>query len=393
MLSSHELPYRAEPVGGPVELRGALDVERTPTGWLPLRLPRWTREQYPPDSLQDVVREPCGVRLCFRSGADTVDLELAATHGVWLGDPLPERVEPFDLLMDGAVVAAGATQRPGTIVVFNETGVLERRAATPTTLRFTGLQQQPGVHEFELWLPHHTQVELVELRADAPIEPPAPVTAPRWVHHGSSISHCREALRPTGTWPAVAARLAGLELTNLGFAGQAQLDGFTARAIRDTPADLISIKIGINVVNADSMRLRAFVPAVHAFLDTVREGHPETPLLLISPVHCPPVEDRPGPTYVDPAAGKLWFTSDSAPGEVADGRLSLQTIRAVLSSVAASRAKSDPRLYYLDGQQLFGPADVQHLPDNLHPDAEGYRLMGVRFARLALSHGSAFRGD
>ena len=95
-----------------------------------------------------------------------------------------------------------------------------------------------------------------------------------WLHHGSSISHGSDAESPTTTWPALAAALGGVELVNLGFGGSALLDPFTARAMRDTPADLISVKIGINLVNTDLMRLRAFGPAVHGFLDTIREGHP-----------------------------------------------------------------------------------------------------------------------
>jgi hypothetical protein len=178
--------------------------------------------------------------------------------------------------------------------------------------------------------------------------------------------------------------MAGLELINLGFSGQAQLDGFTARAIRDTPAELISLKLGINVVNADSMRMRAFIPAVHAFLDTIRDGHPDTPLLLISPVHSPSVEDRPGPSYVDPAAGKLWFTTDGTPAEVAQGRLSMESVRAALAALTAGRAEHDPNLSYLDGRELFGPDDLEHLPDNLHPDPAGYQLMGERFVSAAL---------
>ena len=63
-------------------------------------------------------------------------------------------------------------------------------------------------------------------------------------------------------------RSAAWTLINLGLGGSALLDPFTARAMRDTPADLISLKIGINLVNTDLMRPRAFTPAVHGFLDT-----------------------------------------------------------------------------------------------------------------------------
>ncbi|HBD21757.1 MAG TPA: lipase, partial [Dietzia sp.] len=108
----------------------------------------------------------------------------------------------------------------------------------------------------------------------------------RWLHHGSSISHGSNATSPARTWPALAARLGGVDLRNLGVGGSALVDPFMARVMRDTPADLISLKLGINVTNSDSMRLRAFIPAVHGFLDTIRDGHPTTPLLLVSPIYC-----------------------------------------------------------------------------------------------------------
>ena len=117
------------------------------------------------------------------------------------------------------------------------------------------------------------------------------------MHYGSSISHCVEAAEPAGTWPAVAARLAGVSLRNLGFGGQCHLDPFVARTIRDLPdVDIVSIKTGINIVNMDSMRERVFAPALHGFLDTIREAKPDVPIVVISPIYCPSAETRPGPT-------------------------------------------------------------------------------------------------
>ena len=69
--------------------------------------------------------------------------------------------------------------------------------------------------------------------------------------------------------------------------------------MRDPPADLISVKIGINLVNTDLMRLRAFAPAVHGFLDTIRDGHPTTPLLVVSPILLPDPRAHPGPALPD----------------------------------------------------------------------------------------------
>jgi hypothetical protein len=49
-----------------------------------------------------------------------------------------------------------------------------------------------------------------------------------------------------------------VELINLGLGGGAPLDAFTPRALRDAPANLIRIKIGINLINTDLVPLHAF---------------------------------------------------------------------------------------------------------------------------------------
>ena len=216
-----------------------------------------------------------------------------------------------------------------------------------------------------------------------------------WLHHGSSISHGSDAASPTAIWPALAASLGGAELVNLGLGGSALLDPFTARAMRDTPADLISLKIGINLVNHDLMRLRAFTPAVHGFLDTIREGHPETPLLVVSPIHCAIHEDTPGPTAPDLSAlseGQLRFSAMGDPAERATGKLTLGVIREELSRIVRQRAADDPNLHYLDGLELYGEADAAELPlpDQVHPDAATHRRIGERFSELVFAEGGPF---
>jgi hypothetical protein len=263
------------------------------------------------------------------------------------------------------------------------------------TVRFPGLPDR--VKDVEIWLPYNEITELVALRTDAPIETVPEAGRSVWLHHGSSISHGSDAASPTTTWPALAASLGGVELINLGLGGSALLDAFTARAMRDTPADLISVKMGINLVNTDVMRLRAFTPAVHGFLDTIREGHPTTPLLVVSPILCPIHEDTPGPSApdFDLSTGKLQFRAAGDPAERATGKLTLNVIRDELARVVKQRAADDPNLHYLDGRGLYGEADFAELPlpDQLHPDAATHRRIGERFAALAFGTGGPFAAE
>jgi hypothetical protein len=244
----------------------------------------------------------------------------------------------------------------------------------------------------EVWLPHNESLELIEIRSDKPLQP---VTSHHnlWLHYGSSISQGSNASSPTRIWPAIAARNGGVDLYNLGLGGSAMADPFIARVIRDSPASMISLKLGINIVNLDAMRLRTFVPAIHGFLDTVREGHPDTPLILISPLLCPIQEDTPGPLQLDVeslSSGVVRFMATGQQEAPELGRLTLRRIRDALVALVERRA--DRNLYLLDGTRLYGHDDVttHPLPDAVHPDTATHDLIGRRFAEYAFGPGGPF---
>jgi hypothetical protein len=333
-------------------LRGFLDVEATAHGLLPHRLPARARRQIPDGQLAMAEAQPSGVRLAFRTRATTIELDTLPTKRVYRGFPAPPD-GVYDLLVDGRLTAqatvAGGRVRTITDLVTQSAELQEGPAGTA---RFAELPA--GDKDIEIWLPHTEITELIALRTDAPVEPTRDSGRRVWLHHGSSISHGSNAAHPTAIWPALAAAQGEVELVNLGFGGSALLDPFTARAMRDTPADLISVKMGINIVNGDVMRLRAFTPAVHGFLDTIREGHPTTPLLIVSPILCPVQEDTPGPLAPDLDGGTLRFKATGDPAERAAGRLTLNVIRDALAQVVEQRAADDPNLHYLDGRDLYG---------------------------------------
>jgi hypothetical protein len=371
---------------GPVRVTGAYDFDRTDTGIMPRRLPEWTRIQMQP-FIDFVVAMASGIRLEFVTDSDRIELDAGLVRFDLGGGNVADAVfdleidhgAPVSSLGDGGDLVSMDIDNPGSILVQHGKGC---------TVVFNDLGKQPK--HCALWLPANAQVELRELRISdtATISAAPDNERPRWVHHGSSISHCMEANQPTGTWPVVAARLGNVEVINLGLGGACHLDQFVARTMRDIPADFLSVKVGINVVNGDTLKERTFAPALHGFLDTIRDGKPDTPLLVISPIFCPAHEKVPGPTIPGPD-GKSTAIADHE--EIRPGSLTLEQVREIINSVVnARRAAGDSNLHYLDGLALFGEADVADLPDDLHPNAAGYARMGKRFRDRAFGPGAVF---
>jgi hypothetical protein len=362
-------------------LRGAVDIGVGPTGLTPLRLPLSALAQSDSDWMRIAVEQASGVRCEFRTSATWIELTVQTT-GLYL-PWIPEHVRwaVFSATVDGEPVE-DARVTGGSELHLAEPGGPRFVEGHPVVVRFelggTGAQERRVV----VWLPQTETVEIRGIRADAALRAAERRDQLRWWHHGSSISHCIEAETPLAVWPVAAAGRLDVEVTNLGFAANAHLDPFVARAMRDSDADLLSLKIGINIVGGDTMKRRTFVPAVHGFLDTLREGAPSTPILVMSPIFCPMHEDTPGPTVTDPVTGERRGTTD-APPDPFQPPLTLRAVREILRDVVVARSAHDRALFYLDGLDLFGPDDIDELPDGLHPSSAGYLRMADRFATSA----------
>jgi lysophospholipase L1-like esterase len=138
-----------------------------------------------------------------------------------------------------------------------------------------------------------------------------------------------------------------------------------ARMIRDQAADFISLCFGINVYGSNSYTIRTFRPMVIGFLEIIRERHSNIPIVVISPIISPPREE----------------TANTAGLTIA---LIRQEIEAAIHSLWQLGADN---LHYLHGLQFFGREFAAYLPDDLHPDAEGYRIMGSRFQQWMIEQG------
>jgi hypothetical protein len=367
-------------------VRGALRIEQAPTGITPVRLSERGFLQIPDLFTREVFRHASGVRLAFTTESAAIEADVRVWPLAIEGSSTQERPVRFDLRVDGADHGyQEVTDLSERVFALrgDEAHVVREVTREPATIRFDGLS--PGEKTVELWFPANGAVELAALRVDGEVVPSGS-GCEQWIHYGSSISQCAEAHRPTLTWPAVTANRANVELLNLGVAGACHLDQFVARTIRDLPADLISLKIGVNIAGGASLTHRTFGPALHGFIDTVRDGHDQTPILVISPIICPVLEDAIVPIVVDADGAQSANRGTPAGPPV----LSLTRMREILAQIVAVRAESGENIGYLDGLSLFGEGDVGELTDGVHPSPAGYVTIGERFAAATFAEGGFF---
>lgn len=290
-------------------------------------LPELVGRAFSPELLSKA-REAAGVRLDVVTDADTLTLEGDLTIVL-------DRDHRVDVLVDGALHERVDLQHG------------------PVSL---GVALPAGEHRVQAWLPQVGELWLRSVQLDGSTSP-APAAAARWTTYGSSITQCSAAAGPSETWPAVVAQALDWDLTCLGFGGQCHLDPVAARTIAAIPADIVSLCLGINVQGGATMSTRTFGPQVAGLIDQAREAHPEASIAVMTPIVSPPREDTPN------AAG-----------------VTLRWMREAIAEVVAGT--DDDRLHLIDGPSIIGHDDMHLLPDQLHPDAVGYRLMGERLAAV-----------
>jgi lysophospholipase L1-like esterase len=361
-----------------IEFRNALDHEIDSSGRVtPVRLPRWTRSQMSDEGILNMARMGSGVRLRFRSSATDISIDLRIMRIFVVGLHTELAPAPYELRLNGEFSQLQyATEGNLLEITLNDPDAAPERIVEgkSETLRFADLPS--GMKDIEIWLPASTSSAFESITANAELLPPSLITSKKWVHYGSSISQCGETDKPSSIWAVNAAERLGLDIFNLGLAGQCHLDGFVARTIADIPADFITLKLGINTLNADVMRERTFVPSVHNFLDIIRARQATTPIKIISPIWCSFHEEIPGPTLLRNGV----LTSQIRTPEFSVGALTLKRVRTLLQELVVSR--NDANLTYLNGLELFNEGDAADLPDLLHPNDAGYQRMGERFANL-----------
>jgi lysophospholipase L1-like esterase len=219
---------------------------------------------------------------------------------------------------------------------------------------------------FTVHPPENQSPRLLAVRAVGGRIAPAP-PRPRWVVHGDSIAEGWWSTRPAHSWPARTGRRLGLEPVNLGHAGAGRAELAVAQQLAGLPADVLTLAFGTNCWGRAPFGVPLLRETVRTFVALVRQGHPDTPLLVVSPVL------RPGAEHAPNARGAT-----------------LGALRGALEDVVREEiAAGDGHLALLPGLGLLGP---EHLVDGLHPDDAGHALIAKAVAEsLAKLLGDAGR--
>ncbi len=180
---------------------------------------------------------------------------------------------------------------------------------------------------------------------------PAPAR-PRWLAYGDSVTQGWVASGPAQAWAAIAARKAALDLVNMGYAQSGRGEIATAEQMAALDAEVVTISYGSSCWDRLPHSVAMVEAGLDAFLDVVRQGHPETAVVVISPILRPEAEDEPN---------RLGAT--------------LGDIRTAIESVTRWRiGEGDANLALLPGREIVGE---RHLVDGIYPGDEGHKRIAA----------------
>jgi len=204
---------------------------------------------------------------------------------------------------------------------------------------------RPGV----IYLPEWMKPTILDVAAVESEISPAP-RGRKWIAYGDSVLEGWVATAAALAWPMVAARDHGLDVVNMGYAGSARGEIVSAEHISELEADVISISHGTNCWTRTPHSSEQMTANTRAFLDVVRRGHPETPIVVASPIVRPDAEDTPnvlGATLAD--------------------------LRRAMESVVEERiAGGDEHLDLVRGLPIM---PVDQLADGIHPNDAGHQAL------------------
>lgn len=321
-MSAAGRPEQPEPYlrGAPFPAGGGVPYPRARPEVPMLRLPMdtWT-----------MAKVPAGVRLEFTGDADAVEVDYRTQQ------------EPFGYL-GGGEGGEFTLWRDGELIATEAAVVGEGTVLLPGT---------DGAERAIVHLPERMLPTVMAIRAAGGVGTIEPAAAqPRWIAYGDSITEGWTVSTPGRSWPLVIGRRYGIDVTNMGYSGSARGEIPSAEEIAALPADVITIAHGTNCWTRIPFSTGMFREGLVAFIDIVRQGHPDTPVIAISPITRPDAETTPNRLGA-----------------------SLTDLRAVFEQVVRARITGgDTHLTLVEGLPIVDPS---LLDDGIHPGDAGHRAM------------------
>ncbi len=302
------------------------------------RLPAKLKDTYR-QPVWELAQSPSGGRIRFRSNTSILAIRLEYPKPPEMGNMHAFGQTGVDLYADG---------------VYRGTATADRDSKPGKTSEHTYFKDQPRVdREITLYLPLYMPVKVlaIGLDAEARVQPAAPFTVSGpVVFYGTSITQGGCASRPGMSYQAILGRMLNLDFVNLGFSGNGKGEPELARAVASINAACFVLDFAQNNPTVDSLA-QVYAP----FLETIRSAHPETPVLVITPIY---------------SAHESWSR---------DARL--EGMRELIRQVAAKRiAAGDHHLEIVEGTDLLGPSRGDGLVDGTHPNDLGFQWMAEGLA-------------
>ncbi|MFD9719623.1 GDSL-type esterase/lipase family protein [Streptomyces sp. NPDC059076] len=280
--------------------------------------------------------------------------------------------------------AGGSTARlPDCFALWQRAGLVGETLVEPTEEGIVTLSLPKDLSEgSDRWIVHPPEARsplVLGVRAIGGSLAPPP-EQPRWLVHGDSITEGWWSTRPAHSWPARAGRLLGLDTVNLGYAGSAHGEPAIAEQLSTLSADAITLAFGTNCWSQVPYSPAQLYETVRTFLAVVRQGHPRTPLLVVSPVLRPAAENarnRLGATFAQLRTALEQAVRDRIDG--ASGRAGGDGGAAGPRNLEGlpGAEQGDRHLALLAGREVLGP---QQLTDGVHPDDEGHAALASAVA-------------
>jgi hypothetical protein len=316
----------AELIRFPLRLKGALPA------------PVWSLSQ-----------SPSGGRIRFRTDATKLAVRLE-----YPSPPSMRNMHAFgqtgvDLYLDG---------------VYRSTAIATAEAKPGVPIEHVYFENQPRIQrEITLYLPLYKPVKVLGVGVDKGAElseaKPFALSKPV-VFYGTSITQGGCASRAGMSYQAILGRMLNIDFVNLGFSGNGKGEPVVAQAVAEIDAACFVLDFAQNNRTVESLK-EVYDP----FIATLREKHPGTPILAVTPI----------------ANSREQISPDSQ----------TEAMRNHIRQVVSRRiGAGDPRLQLIEGTDLLGPDRLDGLVDGSHPNDLGFQWMAEGLAsRLAKMFGLA----